>query len=284
MRISVVQRLEDYLNIKRPGVATEAPPVYAYDAQADIDANAAEPSFEPFQDLCKRRFLWYYDSYMSTIEKASARVEVGQKFERMPFEGGGNSMDGTFQYPELKTRLETIRETLDRETEGWAAEGRTAVEKEYGIAANLQRQYEQIIEYYKNDDSTALDLELIDGNPFTWQLVLFGRPMTNLDGGLFHIKVFFSPRFPDEQPRVKFETPMFHQRISKSGVLCYFPQRSDDVKSHIDAIIAALEEESPAYDPRTLVNPDAAKLFWGSSEDKKLYNRQLRRAVQRSSE
>jgi len=45
-----------------------------------------------------------------------------------------------------------------------------------------------------------------------------------------------------------------------------------------------LEEESPPYDPRTLVNPEAAKLFWGSKDDKKIYNRKLRRAVQQSME
>ena len=276
--------MEDYLNIKRLVATGDAPPVYAYDAQADLEVIGAEPSFEPFKDLCKRRFLWYYDSYLQAVEKASAETKVGQKFEKMPFEGGSNSMDGTFQYPELKQRLETIRGALEKETESWAAEGLAAVQRELGIAANLQRQFEQIVEFYKKTDSVALDLELLDNNPFTWQLVLFGRPMTNLDGGLFYIKVRFSPRFPDEQPRVVFTTPLFHQRISKDGVLCYFPQRADDVKSHVDAIIAAIEEESPAYDPRTLVNPEAAKLFWGTPEDKKMYNRRLRRAVQRTSE
>ena len=202
----------------------------------------------------------------------------------MPFEGPGNTMDGNFQYSSLKLRLQAIYERLNKEAEMWAEEGEIAVQKEMSIASNLQRQFEQIVENYKKNDSVTLDLELVDKNPFVWQLVLFGRPMTNLDGGMFRIKIYLSPKFPDVLPRIKFETPIFHHRVSKDGILCYDPTRKDDLKSHIEAIIEAVEEESPAYDPRTLVNPDAAKLFWGTPEEKKLYNRKLRRSVQESTE
>ena len=276
--------MEDYLGIAKIASNPDAPSILPYDADADLEANGLEPTFEPFKDLCKRRFLWYYSSYLQSIEKASVEVKNGQKFDKMPFEGCSNSMEGKFQYPELKERIQRIRKELDSETEKWAAEGMEAVKRELGIAANLQRQYEQVVESYKRCDSVTVDIELVDKNPFVWQIVLFGRPMTNLDGGIFRIKLFLSRRFPDEQPRTKFETPIFHQRISEDGVLCYFPQRQDDLKSHIDAMIAAIEEESPAYDPRTIVNPEAAKLFWGNADDKKNYNRRLRRSVQRSSE
>ena len=193
-------------------------------------------------------------------------------------------MNGKFNYPELRARLDRIRDALNKETDAWALEGMDAVKREIGIAANLQRQYEQVVEAYKGTDSVNVDMELVDGNPFVWQIVLFGRPMTNLDGGIFRLRLFLSRRFPDEQPRVRFETKIFHQRVSEDGVLCYFPQRPDDLKSHVDAMIAAVEDESPAYDPRTIVNPEAAKLFWGNADEKKSYSRQLRRSVQRSSE
>jgi len=280
IRISVVDRLEEYLGVSKMGPRA----VQAYNADMDYDSNGYEAPFEPFRDLCKRRFMWYYDSYVLAIDEEAKKHEDGTKFEKMPFEGPGNTMEGTFQYTDLKRRLKVVRERLDQETESWAGEGRIAVQKELGIANNLQRQFEQTLEFFKRNDSLPLELELVDKNPFVWQLVLFGRPMTNLDGGLFRIRINISPRFPDEQPRIKFETPLFHQRVSADGVLCYFPQRADDLKSHIEAIVAAVEEESPAYDPRTLVNPEAAKLFWGPGEDRKQYNRKLRRTVQESSE
>lgn len=240
--------------------------------------------FEPFKDLCKRRFLWYYDSYLLAIEKARKEVTDGQAFTRMPFECSGNGMDGKFNYTELERRLRLIRKILDAETAHWAAEGRISKQKESGVAANLQRQFEQVVEAYKRDKAVTLDIELEDKNPFVWNLTYFGRPMTNLDGGLFRIKVFFSPRFPEEQPRARFDTPLFHHRIGADGTPCYTAKRVDDAKSHIEAIIEALEEVSPPYDPRTLVNPEASKLFWGSTDDKKVYNRKLRRSVQRSME
>ncbi|KAI9778156.1 MAG: hypothetical protein M1839_008365 [Geoglossum umbratile] len=286
LRISVIQRLEDYLGINPDGTV-QAPLSSASDDSGDgEDATPDDlsPVFEPFKDLCKRRFLWYYDSYLLTISENKGKVTDGQPFAKMPFECTGNGMEGKFGYPELERRLKFIREMLDKETENWATEGLLAKKKETGVAANLQRQFEQTVEFYKKEESVTLDIGLVNNNPFVWQITYFGRPMTNLDGGLFKIRIFFSPRFPEEQPRVKFDTPLFHHRISKDGVPCYFPKRTEEAKSHVEAIIEALEEESPPYDPRTMVNPEASKLYWGSKEQKKDYNRRLRRSVQRSME
>jgi ubiquitin-conjugating enzyme E2 Z len=278
--------MEEYLGISSTGqVAPQTPP--EMDSDDGIDTILGEEStiaFEPFKDLCKRRFIWYYDSYLLAITKAKEEVTDGQAFVRMPFEGTGNDMAGRFNYTELERRLKLIRKTLDTETARWADEGLTAMRKESGVAANLQRQFEQVVEAYKRDSSVTLDIELVDKNPFVWAITYFGRPMTNLDGGLFRIKVNFSPRFPEEQPRIKFDTPLFHHRISSDGTPCYTSVRPEDAKSHIDAVIEALEEESPPYDPRTMVNPEAAKLYWGSADDRKTYNRKLRRAVQHSME
>lgn len=261
------------------------------DDDSDLDMNEIDrefdesaSNFEPFKDLCKRRFLWYYDSYLLAISNAKSSVTDGQPFTRMPFECPGNGMDGKFNYTELERRLRFIKQVMEEETARWGAEGIASKGKESGVAANLQRQFEQVVENYKKDRNVTLDIELEEKNPFIWNITYIGRPMTNLDGGLFRIKLYFSPRFPEEQPRAVFQTPLFHHRIATDGTPCYTSKRAEDVKSHIEAIIEALEEESPPYDPRTLVNPEAAKLFWGSKDDKKMYNRKLRRAVQRSME
>jgi ubiquitin-conjugating enzyme E2 Z len=281
----VIQRLETYLGIS-PSGAVCAFTLNDGDGDDPLDCEPDDPStsFEPFKDLCKRRFFWYYDSYLLAITKAKAEVTDGTQFTRMPFECQGNGMDGRFGYAELERRLRLIRKTLDAETAHWAKEGLVAVKRENTIATHLQRKFEQVTEAYKRDKSVTLDIELEDKNPFVWTITYFGRPMTNLDGGLFKIKLSFSPRFPEEHPRARFETELFHHRIAADGTPCYTAKNVDDPKSHIDAIIEVLEEEHPPYDPRTMVNPDAAKLFWGSPEDKKMYNRKLRRAVQRTTE
>ena len=248
------------------------------------DVEPPPPPFEPFKDLCKRRFLWYYESYLLSIQEAEKTVKANQNFVIMPFEGGGNTMPGKFNYPELRRRLQLIHTVLFSEIKYWAEEGKNQVERETTMASMLERQHQQLVETYKRNDMVTLDLDLDKKNPFVWLLTYFGRPMTDLDGGMFKIKITISPRFPDEQPRVIFETKMFHHRISKDGVLCYFPKRQDELKSHIEAIIEAIEDTEPPYDPRTLVNPEASKLYWGSVEDKRQYRSRLRRTANESME
>lgn len=287
MRIAVIQKLEEQLGILPNGQVE--PPAPAWESDIDNDVEEAlekmgdmdKIKFEPFKDLFKRRFLWYYDTYLSTIETYAKKHRDGEKFQKMEFEHSGNSMDGTYQYSDLKRRLNLIHDIINKETTRWAEEGLNAKRREIGVSANLQRQYEQIVEAHKNRAFT-LDLEIVGGNPFLWQITYFGKPMTHLDGGMFKIRVSLSPRFPDEQPRVRVVTPIYHHRVAKDGTLCYFPKKVEEMKSHIDAIVEALEDDSPPYDPRTTVHPEAAKLYWGSPDDKKKYHRQLRRSVERS--
>lgn len=85
-------------------------------------------------------------------------------------------------------------------------------------------------------------------------------------------------------PRVRVETKLFHQRVAPDGTLCYTSPQANDIDSHISAIIAAVQEESPPYDPRMLVNLKASKLLWGTDADKKTYRREMRRSAERSTE
>lgn len=139
----------------------------------DGDSSLMEPEgapYEPFKDMCKRRFMWYYESYLAAVEEEEMKVADGQPFTRMPFEHSGNAMEGKFLYKDLKRRLEQIRKQLDCEADSWAEEGLRAVKQESGVAANLQRQYEQTVEYYKKDKSVNVDIELVDNNPFIWRV------------------------------------------------------------------------------------------------------------------
>ncbi|KAF5580122.1 ubiquitin-conjugating enzyme [Fusarium pseudocircinatum] len=285
LRISVIQRLEGYLGMSTSGTQLHSLP--GANEMDDDDIDEATVPFEPFRDLCKRRFLWYYESYLAAIEKGKSETKPNQPFTRMPFESpGNNSMDGKFNYPELGNRLQAIKAAIDAEPEKWAAEGLEAKKKETTVAVNLQHQFEQVVEVFKRGDMPH-DVFLENENPFIWVITYFGRPMTNLDGGLFRIKMNFSVRFPEEQPRVKFETKIFHHHIAADGTACYTPNpmKREDVRSHIDAIFAILEDDEPAYDPRKIVNPEATKMYWGGSpDDKKKYNRRLRRSVQQSME
>lgn len=241
-------------------------------------------NWEPFRDLQKRRFMWYYESYLSTIEQRAKKHSEGEKFTGMPFEHTNNTMDGTFKYGELGKRLVRVKQVLNQETEQWAADGLKAKERESSDAFSLQGQFNQIANFLKQRGIHNVEVNLQEGNPFVWVLTYFGKSGTNLEGGIWRIKISLSPRFPEEQPRVQFENKIFHHRVSPDGVVCYFPTRTDEPKYHVEAVVQALEEESPPYDPRTDVHPAATKLFWGSADDKKKYGRQQRRSAQDSTE
>ncbi|KAK2610940.1 hypothetical protein N8I77_004326 [Diaporthe amygdali] len=286
LRISVIQRLEEYLGIGADGNVSASSTADKDDYEVDMDGlEDAGTAFEPFKDLCKRRFLWYYESYLESIRKAKEEVKDGQAFVRMPFEGQGNTMDGKFHYTELEKRLRNIKKVLDEESKQWAAQGLSPEFKDATVTVNLRRQYEQVLEHFKQH-GLAHHVELEGGNPFVWVLTYIGKPMTPLEDGLFRITLHLSPRFPEEQPRARFETRIFHHRIAPDGTPCYYssPSRREDMKTHLEAIIEMLEEEHPPYDPRTLVYPEAFKLYWGSAQDKKQYRQRLRRSVQASME
>ncbi|KNG88289.1 ubiquitin conjugating enzyme [Aspergillus nomiae NRRL 13137] len=288
LRIAVIEPLELSLGILPNGstkiIAERASEGDEADEEDQKLSENDKPVVDKFADLRKRRFLWYFGSYIQTIDTADSDISRKRRFQRMPFESQGNTMDGHFDYPELRRRIVLLREKIICETHNWFFEGIGVKEQELGIASNLQRQYEHIVEDLKRQRNFAVDLELVDTNLFLWAFTYFGRPMSHLDGGIFKFKIYISPRFPEEQPRVFVETPIFHIRVSREGVLCYFPRRTDEMRYHIEAIVAALEEESPPYDPRTTVHPEATKLFWGTPEDRKIYYRALRRSVEKSAE
>lgn len=180
LRVSVISRLEEHLGINPDGTIQHVPGPMEQDIYDDGDSNImdseAPSTFEPFKDLCKRRFLWYYDAYVASIAVEREKVTEGQIFTRMPFEPSGNAMEGKFLYSELERRLNFIKERLEKETMDWAAEGLILKGKESGVAANLQRQFEQTVEHYKKENSVTLDVELVDENPFVWRVVRIYLP------------------------------------------------------------------------------------------------------------
>ena len=259
---------------------------HEYDAEATFSA-LDESEWDPMADLLKRRFLWYYDTYLATIEKASKEQPKGQAFELTEFEYGGNAMSGSYNYDKLRTKFELVAKALENERLSWNQQGLLEVQKASQLAVQLTFQFKQLQQKHNNSNTSTSRLEFHlpnPKNPFTWHLTLFGAPTTNLDNGVFNLTLSIPPEFPQSQPRVKFETPIFHLRVASSGILCYFPKREDEIASHLEAIVAAIEDENPSYDPRAVVNPEAFKLYWGGEQGRKLYNRKLRRCAQDSCE
>lgn len=259
---------------------------YEYDAETTFKL-LENGTWDPFADLIKRRFLWYHDSYMKSIEVFSKEQPDGKAFSRMEFEYPPNSMEGHFDYKGLHKRLDRIGQALEEERLGWEKQGATQVEEGTQLATQLAFNFKQLeLRWNQSQYSgSKMEVSLPDPkNPFVWRLTLFGRPVTNLDGGIFNMTFSIPPTFPETQPRLKFETPIFHHRVSSQGYLCYFPEKEDEIASHLAAIAHAIDDDNPVYDPRAPINPGAFLLFWGGEEKRKFYNRKLRRSAQESSE
>ncbi|KAF9417833.1 hypothetical protein BGZ94_009853 [Podila epigama] len=247
-------------------------PLYA----ATVSAN------DEFSDLSKRLFLAYYDIYQHTVEVESKKVAEGTPFYKAPFEFGGNKMDGSFYYASLAKRLEAIKIALEDETSDWIKESTRWIKNSSRMSSNLHRQYEQIREYYLENNTGGIELELVDNNPFVWTFTIIGKPMSNYDGGMFKVQMVFHNTFPDIQPRVKFLTPMYHVHVTSDGVPFYRAERMDDVRYHIQAISNLVLDDEPSTNPSTHVNIQAAKLHFGTKEQRREYNRNARRCASRS--
>ncbi|KAI1307373.1 hypothetical protein EDD11_004487 [Mortierella claussenii] len=246
-------------------------------------ANSVTPNDE-FSDLSKRLFLAYYDIYQNTIETESAMVKDGTIFYKAPFEFGGNKMDGSFEYASLRRRLDAIKVAIDKETSEWTTLSSQWIGISTRMSSNLRRQFEQIREYYRENNTGGVEVELVDDNPFVWTFTLFGKPMSNYDGGMFRVQMVFHDTFPDIQPRVKFLTPMYHVHVTLDGVPFYAADKPDDVRSHIESISRLILEDEPSTNPSTHVNIQAAKLHFGTKEQRREYNRNARRCASRSAE
>jgi ubiquitin-conjugating enzyme E2 Z len=285
INITVLKRLEAYLSILTPHAQAEYRTATVFSTA--IPVNGDEKSYEAFEDTCKRRFLWYYTAYHDSIAEAikahGELVRDGRRMQMTPFESASNGMSGIFNYTSLKKRLEAVRDALNAETKSWIQEGADAVKKESPLALSASNMFKNMPQKMGQCGST-LDFELVDDNPFVWRVILFGQPMTNLDEGIFKIKIVFSVRFPEEQPRVTVETPIFHHKVSPDGVLAYIPANPADHKSHIEAIVETLVGNAPCPDCFMSPNPEAEILRWGTPEQRKMYSRKLRRSAQQSSE
>ena len=288
VRISVLQRIEQYFGIARATSNAEKASNNTATTSTHTPVKPEDDMWEPFEDLCKRRFLWYYSSYHRSIEKSIKEhgdlVKDGKKFPTMPFEFGNNQMSGNFGYTSLKLRLERVKRLLDEEAEQWITDGAESLKKEKPNALTMQNELASMPQHFREKSDTMLDFEAVDGNPYHWKIIIFGSPMTNLDEGIFDMRVVFSPRFPEEQPRVTIKTPIFHHRVSPDGVLCYSVKKPENIKSHIEAAIQAVVGDTTCPDAWTVVHPEASELLWGNDEQKKQYNRRLRRSAQQSSE
>ncbi|KAJ3004182.1 UNVERIFIED_CONTAM: hypothetical protein HDU68_005244, partial [Siphonaria sp. JEL0065] len=315
IRVTICDRLEKYLNIEQESTRRTATPPTSGETtttapttappppppQDDVDgsnssiASSSAESFahllgtfctcrerSPFEDLCKKLFILYYDIYMDTIEKEVAKgIKDGTRFVRARFEGQGNGMDGYFEYENLKNRLTKIYAALREETESWVTLSKQWIKNETLVSSNLKHQFDQITISEEYAENLLIDLQ--DGNPYVWLVTITNLHGTKYEDGMFSCKIVFHDSFPEVLPRVQFSCDVFHPNVTNDGVPFYSVKKPEDVRQHLKALLNIFFGV-PDPNPPTHVNLRAAKMFMEGDKGKKDYNRNCRRSAQKTLE
>ncbi|EZG72995.1 putative ubiquitin-conjugating enzyme E2 [Gregarina niphandrodes] len=148
------------------------------------------------------------------------------------------------------------------------------------------------LELQQSGDAEGCSVGLENDNWQTWRVALTGPPDSPYEGGLFSAILTFPDDFPNNPPKMKFETPIFHPNIFPDGLVCIsilhapgFDETNEQelpeerwrpiisVEAILMSVISMLGEpnlDSPA-------NVDAAKLLRENPRD---FKRKVRRMVE----
>jgi len=123
---------------------------------------------------------------------------------------------------------------------------------------------------------------LSDDSLFVWTATILGPQDTPWESGIFNLRLTFSERYPDKPPRVRFTSECYHPNVYQDGTICldiiqdcWSP--AHDVNSILTSIQSLLTDPNCA----SPANPEAARMY---QEDRKEYNRRVRRIAQKSVE
>ncbi|KAJ1532527.1 hypothetical protein HK096_006499 [Nowakowskiella sp. JEL0078] len=274
IRVAVCDRIELHLGLRNNKVTIGDSTV--------IKPFCSCSEISPFKDLEIRMFLWYYDLYIDIVaEESEKKIMFVQEFPKMRFEHSTNIMSGMFNYNKIRERLENIYQKILDESKTWIQQSQEWITQETLTSSNLRGQLQQIIASGEFADHMLIELE--NNNPFLWNISVIGPINTNYEGGMFRISIHFHNDFPEIMPRVRFLTNIGHPNVAPSGFPYYRVQRKDNIRQHLAEVMKLFNKE-PNNSPFTHINKDAAKLYFGTESERKIYARKVRQYAERSFE
>ena len=83
-----------------------------------------------------------------------------------------------------------------------------------------------------------------------WQLILVGPEGTCYEGGIFHLFIEFTDKYPSKPPNVRFLTPIYHCNINQAGRVCHsildrFYVPGLRIRSILDYVYGLLMDPAP---------------------------------------
>jgi ubiquitin-conjugating enzyme E2 D/E len=83
----------------------------------------------------------------------------------------------------------------------------------------LKRLQKELLDMEKDAPSNC-SAGLINDDIFSWKATLLGPTGTPYEGGIFYLKIFFTPDYPFKPPKITFETKIYHPNINSVGAIC----------------------------------------------------------------
>lgn len=132
----------------------------------------------------------------------------------------------------------------------------------------------------QNDPTAGVSAAPCPENIMLWNAVIFGPPETPFEDGTFKLSMEFDESYPNNPPKVRFISKMFHPNVYPNGDLCLdILQNRWSPTFDVAAILTSIQ--SLLHDPNTEspANLPAAQLF---NNNRALYVSRVKEIVRES--
>eukprot|EP00899_Mesostigma_viride_P003559 jgi/Mesvir1/13203/Mv06162-RA.1 len=100
-----------------------------------------------------------------------------------------------------------------------------------------------------------------EDNLFVWSATIFGPDETPWEGGVFSLRMTFSPQYPEKPPRIRFTSDVFHPNVYSDGTLCMDIIQDAWSPCHdVCTILTSIQSLLTDPNPASPANPEAAQL------------------------
>ncbi|WUR04074.1 ubiquitin-conjugating enzyme E2 2 (UBC2) [Vairimorpha necatrix] len=132
----------------------------------------------------------------------------------------------------------------------------------------------------KNNIDKTIFASPLDNNIFLWVAIILGPENTPFEDGTFNLVLIFDNTYPQNPPKVKFLSKMFHPNVYQNGELCLDMLKNRWSPSY-DILGILISIQSLLNDPniKSPANLEAADLY---ENDKLEYSKKVKETVIRS--
>lgn len=128
--------------------------------------------------------------------------------------------------------------------------------------SSAQKRLMKDLSSVKNNSDKSIFASPLDDNIFLWVAIILGPENTPFEDGTFSLILMFDNTYPQNPPKIKFLSEMFHPNIYQSGELCLDMLKNRWSPSY-DVLGILVSVQSLLNDPniKSPANVEAAELY-----------------------